>query len=571
MMTRDLSALESTSFDLLVIGGGIFGACAARDAAERGLNVALVERGDFAGATSSQHLKMVHGGIRYLQHADFTRLRESSAERRAWLRTAPHLVQPLPIVVPTYGHGTRGRAFLRAGMRVYDLLTSDRSQGITDPARRVPDTHALSRDEVLREFPELPGRSLTGAGVFFDGQIYHPSRLVLATVASAVRAGACAANYVEVTKLVRKADHITLVHARDALTGGTLEIRAQMVLNAAGPYAERLLARAIGFHLDPRGVYSRDACFVVPRPLLPGPFALAIQGKTRDADARFSRGARHLFLAPWRGHTLVGVWHAVHTLDPDSINVTPRELERFISEANDAWPALGLSLEDVAQWNAGLLPFGGASGEAQLRFGHRSRLVDHRSTHGIDNLVTLIGVRFTTGRIEASRAVDLVIKKLGREAPLCRTATDPVDGGDIGEFEAFISDARKQTTNRVEPAAIEELARNHGSNWRRVLQRASDEPALARCLPGSTTLRAAVRHAVREEMALTLADVCFRRTHLTTGRYPGLAALRDAAGLMAAELGWDSIRVDREIEAVQSRFPDWTLRRVDAAANASAV
>src|SRR5690606_7399337 len=136
-MNRDLPRLTTEKFDLLVIGGGIFGACAARDAAERGLSVALIERGDFGGATSASHLKMVHGGIRYLQHGDIYRLRQSSGERRAWLRTAPHLVRPLPIVVPTFGHGMKGKPALRTGMALYDLLAADRNRGITDPSRRI--------------------------------------------------------------------------------------------------------------------------------------------------------------------------------------------------------------------------------------------------------------------------------------------------------------------------------------------------------------------------------------------------------------------------------------------------
>src|SRR5580704_11420053 len=161
-MKRDLAVLAAERFDLLIVGGGAFGAAAAWDAALRGLHVALIERSDFGGGASAECFKMVHGGIRYLQHADIRRLRSSCAERSAMLRIAPHLVTPLPILIPTYGHGRQGKAFLAAGMYVYDLLTVDRNAGIGDATRRIAGTKLLSRAQTLELFPELEQRSLTG-------------------------------------------------------------------------------------------------------------------------------------------------------------------------------------------------------------------------------------------------------------------------------------------------------------------------------------------------------------------------------------------------------------------------
>src|SRR6185312_6461503 len=194
-MRRDLSALSTGEFDLLVVGGGICGAAAAWDAAQRGLSVALVERGDFSGATSAESLKVVHGGIRYLQHLDLPRVRESSRERSALLRIAPHLVHPFPFVVPAYGHGMRGPEALAAAFLAWAVLTADRNRGIPDPDRRVPRGRIVSRREVLDWFPQLEQKDLTGAGMFWDGQMYNPPRLVWSFVRSALRAGAVAANH----------------------------------------------------------------------------------------------------------------------------------------------------------------------------------------------------------------------------------------------------------------------------------------------------------------------------------------------------------------------------------------
>ena len=574
-MHRDLTTLTDTSFDLLVIGGGMFGACAACDAAQRGLSVAIIERGDFAGATSANSFKMVHGGIRYLQHGDVYRIRQSANERRVLLKIAPHLVRPLPIVIPTYGHGIKGKAALRLGMGMYDLLTLDANRGIVDPARRIPWGRCISRHEVLAMFPGLERHRLTGAAIFCDGQIYNPPRLVLSFVQSAVEAGAVAANYVEAVGLLRdpgNPDRVVGVRARDVLGQNDLEIRAGVVLNAAGPYAERLLQRAADTTLTLKGTYSRDACFVVSRQLLDAEYAVALLGRTHDPDAVLSRGARHLFVVPWRNYTLLGVWHKVYRDDPDRFTVTDDELQRFIDEVNDAYPALGLSLDDVALWNAGLVPFGDNPDDAaDLRYGHRSHLIDHAVAGSqvaggvVENLITLIGVRLTTGRCEAVRAVDLAWRKLGHKPPRTRSAVTAVFGGRIDDFERYVQEAiaHRPQPQRIDEHVMRSLVHNYGSEYSRLLRYVEQEATMAETIGASTTIKAQVRLAVRQEMAQTLADVVFRRTDLATGEYPGRDALRTCAELMAADLYWNAGQIERQIERVAARFPRRVVAKRD--------
>ena len=237
MIERNLGSLASREFDVLVVGGGIFGACAAWDAALRGLSVALLERRDFGSGTSANSFKMVHGGIRYLQHADMYRIRESSRERSALLRIAPHLVSPLPIMIPTYGHGREGKELLSAGMLVYDLATIDRNRGLLDPDRRIPRSRVVSREACLEALPGLEASDLTGGALFHDAQIHNTPRLTLAFLQSAASAGATIANYVEASGFLQDGDSVTGVRARDVLGGDTLDVRARMVLNCAGPWA----------------------------------------------------------------------------------------------------------------------------------------------------------------------------------------------------------------------------------------------------------------------------------------------------------------------------------------------
>jgi glycerol-3-phosphate dehydrogenase len=557
-MKRSVSALEERVFDVLIIGGGIFGACAAWDATLRGLSVALVERTDFAAGTSANSYKFVHGGIRYLQHADLPRLRRSCRERSALLRVAPHLVSPIPVVIPTYGNGRKGKPLLGAGMLLYDALTLDRNIGIADPKQRIPLSRFMDAGTVRNMFPGIVSEGLTGAAVFCDGQMYNPTRLVLAFIRSAVENGAIAANYVEAEKLVLNDGAVQGATVKDHLTGEAFEIRARTVLNAAGPWAPWIVSA-----IDGRGAssavgrassFSRDACIVIRR-RFPHHYAIALQGQTHDPDALISRSARHVFLAPWRNYTLCGVWHRLWTEHPDGVRVTDEEIDGFLAEVNAAMPGLELKPSDVTMWNAGVVPFGDNDADAKhLSYGKRSHVIDHSETHAIDNLVSLIGVRYTMARGDASRAVDTLCGKLEQKFGFAPTDRMPVHGGDFERFDALVQMVERYGAEKIGYDAAVALAHNYGTAYKDVLRAGADAGVGAGCLPGSTTLRAEIVHAVRDEMAVRFSDIVFRRTDIATGGHPGPAALQEAATIAARELGWDDQRRREEIAYVESRF-----------------
>lgn len=552
-LIRDLDSLARRHFDLVIVGGGIFGACAAWDAALRGLDVALVERDDFGGQTSAHSFKMVHGGIRYMQHADLVRVRESCRERSALLRIAPHLVQPLPILVPTWGHGKNGKLPLALGMWAYDALTLDRNRGIADPERRIPPGRLLSRREVLDHFPGLERPDLTGAAVFADGQMYNPPRLVLSFLRSAAGKGAVLANYVEAGALRVENGRVAGIEVRDRLSGERFTVHAGAVLNASGPYAERLLADWFGTAAG-RRTYSRDCCLVVRR-RFDSPYALAVLGHSRDADALVARGARHLFVVPWREFSLVGVWHRVWPEDADRVRLDPEERAAFVAEINAAYPDLGLKLEEVRRWHAGLLPFGDQSGEGEaFSYGKRSIVIDHARSHGVGGLVSLIGIRYTMGRGDAARALDLLLRQIGRRAPRPPTDRLPVFGGDFGRFEELVVQIRSEARGRLDERVARALAHNYGAAYVRILACAADNPALLQPLGASTVLGAEIVHAIREEMALHLGDLALRRTDLATGGDPGADALDRCAEIAARELGWSVARRERERAALEAEL-----------------
>jgi glycerol-3-phosphate dehydrogenase len=544
-MQRDLSALAAREFDLLVIGGGAFGAAAAWDAALRGLSVALIDQGDFGAGASAECFKMVHGGIRYLQHADISRLRSSCAERTALLRIAPHLVNPLPIAIPTYGHGRQGKAFLTAGMLIYDLLTLGRNTGIADRTRHITGTRLLSRRQTLDLFPEIEQRSLTGAAVFEDGQMYNTARLVLAFVRSACDRGATAANYTEAVRFLWEGQRVRGVRALDRLDKVEFDIRAKLVLNAAGPWAEYLLQDTTHFGARPRGHFSRDACFLVNRKPQ-SPYALAVPGWSRDSDALVSRSARHLFAVPWRDCMLIGVWHRLFTERPETARVEEAEIAAWMAEMNASYPALRLTRDDVIYANCGLVPFGDtktASGE--LSFGKESRYIDHRA-QGIEGLVTVIGIRYTTARGDSAQALDLLVQQMPGAPGRAPTERTPLAGGDIVSFADLQTQARREVTQEIPSRTLEAWLRNYGTEYRSLAMLAQS-PHEARRLAQTDTAMAEVTHAVQQEMAVHLQDVVLRRTNLGSGSHPGRAAITDAALRMQQLLGWTDTRRSEEV------------------------
>lgn len=555
-LQRNVDALSNTEYDLVIVGGGIFGASATWEAAHRGLKVALLEKTDFSHATSANHFKMVHGGIRYLQHGDLVRIRESAHERSALLRIAPHLVKPLPIVIPTYGHGIKGKEVLWTAMRLFDALTWDRNRDLL-PDNRIPASRFLSRSQVLTMFPGIKSDNLTGGALFHDGQMVSPTRLAISFLRSAVAAGATVANYMEVTDFQRSGDSIQAVVAKDCLTSKPITIRCKMVLNTAGPWANRLLESALDVKLKSRPTFSRDLAFVVPK-RFKGPCALAFATDSKDQDTLLDRGGRHLFAVPWKDFTLIGVWHKVFKDFPDHITVSKAEMEAFLGEVNAGCPVLDLSLDQVQLINTGLTLFGEEGQQAQgaMSFGKRSMLIDHSHEQGLQGILTLIGVRATTARGMSEKAIDLVLKRLNRPSIPSKSTDVPIYGGDIPAMQAHMQELQQQISGLISPHRFQLMLHHYGTGIFHVLRYGTERKELFSAIDNCNLIKAEIVHAIREEAAVTLSDVVFRRTDFATGHLPAMDALGQCAQTMADELGWDQVRVQEEMNNVIQQFPN---------------
>jgi glycerol-3-phosphate dehydrogenase len=553
-LKRDIANLTDKEFDLVVVGAGIFGICVAWDAVLRGLSVALIDKGDFSHATSANHFKVVHGGIRYLQHGDLHRIRESSRERNIFTQIAPHLVYPLPFVIPTYGYGLKSKAAMQIALLLYDLCTYDRNNGIVDPDRQFPRGRVVSRQEALLMFPYLDKAGLNGAAIFHDGQMYNPPRLSLSFIKSIVAAGSVAVNYVAATGFIRSGNRVLGVKAHDGINGTDLEIRGKVVVNATGPWAKWLLQRDKAVALSHSPSFSRDAYFVVKRKIV-ADHALAVQGQTKDPDAILSRGNRHLFLVPWRDYTLIGVWHTVFDGEPESFTVTDNDLQEFVDEINQSYPGIDLSLDDVSLWNAGLTLFGENDSDAKdLSYGKRSIVLDHAKTHGIENLISVIGVRYTTARGIAESVVDRAFIKMGWPPPPSKSAVTPLCGGDFDNFQSLVSEIGQISSVPDNQYVIKSLAHNYGTTYRDVLHYVKQHAEPAKTVGDSHVLEAEIIHAVEEEMALSLADVLFRRTDLATGEFPGYQVVDECARLMVEQLGWSESERQKQVAQVLEMF-----------------
>ena len=538
-MTRDLDQLTARTFDVLVVGGGIYGLTIAYDAAQRGLSVALIEREDFGSGTSFNHLRTIHGGLRYLQTLDFPRARESVLERRVIATIAPHTVRPLPFALPLFRSITHGATAMRAGFMLDRLIAFDRNRGVV-PSHRLPAGRVVSRDDAVERFPGLRQRGLTGAGVWYDYVATEADRLTFSFALAASQNGAVLANHIAATALVVDGRRVVGVHARDALEAREIEIAARVTVNATGSGVDQLL--------QPVGASTRI------------PMLTAMNLVTRRAAAEAALGGRsasgrYVFLVPWRGRALFGTWESARANEPHDTGASQADVadvEPFIIALNEAFPSLDLTRDDVTLIHRGVVPAIAAGGRIALE-GHE-QVLDHArdGPTKLDGLVSVVGAKYTTARRVAERVTDRLLAKLQQRPVPCRTATTPLPGGSVRDLSMTIADARRDVHMDLPSDTIPHLVAAYGSRYREILAFCADRPDLRmRLADNSPVVGAELVWAARHEMAATLADAFVRRTPLGALGYPGDAAVDRAADLVGGELGWSGERTRGEIDALR--------------------
>ena len=554
LLRRDRARLRETSFDLAVVGAGIYGAWVALDAACRGLRVVVLDQADFGHATSANSQRIVHGGLRYLQHANLKRFRESVRERSTLLRLAPQLVRPMQVLVPAEGFGLKSRMVLGLGVKLNDLLSATRNRDLPS-GQRLPDCRSLSREECLKIFPGFDQQRLSGGVLFHDAQVHNSERLCLSILHSAAGEGALPVNYVRATGLVREGDRVVGVEAEDRRTGERCTVKAGMVIGCCGPWTAYGPAGMNGDRGKERFPVFR-AVVLVTRPFL-GQAAVALAGRQgyKDEAELFSKGYRNYFVTPWRDRALVGTFYTEWTGDPDHVTVTRSEIEGFLGEFREICPSVKLGPEDVKHVFAGLLPREPSSRTASIQYAKSYRIVDHEQEGGLKGLISVVGVKWTTARQVAEETVDLALVRSGRKPVASRTATLPLHGGDCGAVEAYVEAQSALRPAELSRESFENLIRNHGTAYHDVLAWCRDDPQLLRpIVDGQPEILAEIVHGVRAEMALNLDDVIFRRTALGTAGRPARECVERCASWMARELGWTEEQRVTQIEGVDATY-----------------
>jgi len=535
---RDPSRLTTSEFDLLIVGAGIYGATVAWDATQRGLKVALIDKGDFGSGTSFNNAKTVHGGVRSLQRGHLGEMREYLRERRTLSHILPHLVHPLPFLLPTSARLTRHKWLLGAYFRLNDLLARDRND-LPDPGKHLPPSRIVSREECLQLAPWIEPGGVTGGIEWHDAQLSNSSRAELAFIRTAVDHGLEAANYVQAVGLIsREGGQVegVMAHSLHPDTPA-FPIRARTVLMATGGWTAALL----------RGWGAATSGRRVPQWSVAMNLVVAGRGGTH-AVGGMARG-RLFFLAPWRGATIAGTSHDPWNGSADHLTVRRELVDQLLADVNTAFPRAAVAPHDIGLVHRGLLPATEASAR-RVTLLRESPFIDH-AEDGCRNLFSLIGVRYTTARHSAERAVDAICRSLGVASAPCATATTRLEGGAIDRFDTFMADARRQATSALPASRIERLATTYGTAWTAVVAPGPDgTPALLQPLGARCDVTGAeILYAVREEMAVTLGDALLRRTEAGSRGHPGHDAVEAAAALMGNALGWSASARAREMQS----------------------
>ena len=552
MQPRDFTGLGETPFDVLVVGAGIHGLATALDAAARGLKVAVIDAGDFAAATSFNHQRTAHGGLRSLQSARLGHARESIAERRALARMAPRLLRPLPFMIGTYRSVIRSRLALRAAFRLDRWLARHRNEGL-EPELHLPVAKLVSRAATLKLFPGVRQDGLTGGANWYDYQIVHTNRLAIAFAEGAATRGARLVNYVTAIAALKEAGgRVTGMRVRDVRTGVEADVRARLTINCAGPGVNGVMhmfgvRREIPLAKAMNLVTSKPASDIA---LAAPPFATATGG-TPAAQ-------RMLTLVPWHGRALIGTWHSDDFRPATDVTIDETEIAGFIESANGAFPALKLTRGDVTLVHCGIVPAfarraaAGKPGRAELLA--TPRILDH-ARDGAPGAMTVVGTKYTTARAVGARAAALAAKTLGGSTRPTGTATATLPGAGIADHEALTIETARLVHLEVAPPIIRHITGIYGDRCAAIVRLMAERSDWRMPLvPGRPNIGAEVVHAIRAEMACSLADIVIRRTELGAMGHPGADIVAACARIAAEELGWDNDRRDREIAAVDAFY-----------------
>lgn len=508
---------RNQTFDLAIVGAGAYGAAIAYEAATRGLTTFLADKGDFGSGTSANSLKIVHGGLRYLQNLDFRRARSSTRERSTFLRIAPDLVSPLQCVMPTGWARGRGRFVMAAGLALNSAVTFDRNR--TVPAtQRLAAGGILSRSEVARLAHGLHMGDISGGASWFDAIMHDSERLCLGLVMSARDAGASVHNYTSVEHLLESGGSAVGVAVRDQMTGSEHEIRARAVIGCQGPWA-------LTGNSGPFGQVASLGLLKAVNLILPNAsLKCAIAFPARDTAGRPQRD-QLLFAVPWHGLTMVGTWYLPSAESQDRLTVSSEELDSMLHELNSGFEGWNFGRKDVRMLHIGQLP-AIPTNQSESRPITAPLIAESVDFGGPRRAWIVQGEKWTTARQTAQRAVEFIAKRCGFDVAQSVSSRKPLYSGPEG-LASCVPAGEMPAPNGQQPGELSDLVE-------------------------------LLLYSLRHEIVRTLPDLLLRRTNIGAGGRPAPELTERVSRLAASELGWDETERLQNVKAIQrhSMYPD---------------
>lgn len=509
VMKRDISTIAQSNFDMVVIGGGIHGAVIAYELALAGYKTVIIDQNDFSSATSANSFKIIHGGIRYLQDFDIKRMRESIYSRRYFLTNAPHLVKVLPCFMPVPKNSKIKPFMYRTALILNDLISYDRNRGLEN-GKTIPTCHFLKSSEITDLLPEVDARHFSGAISWHDAVAFDSERLVLDFIQKAVMCGAMAANYLKAEKIHSVQNCVKGIRAKCQLSGQIFDIHTKMVINCTGPWLDEIV-HPIRSDLQLKQEHAL-AMNIVVEPLFSDSFAVGLEGEGgyQKEGSLMKKEKRLFFFVPWHGKTMIGTYYRKYHGSVNDLSIEKDDINAFISQIHDVYPAANITAEKISFYHAGLVPIrkmeDGSNDTFTLK--KHTEIIDHDKSGAPTGIISVDSTKYTTAAITAKNLLKYLAKKNTHGEHIRINELPP-------EIKNFESNNDKTLINHL-PLTDEDIQR-----------------------------------FIDKEMAFTLSDVVFRRTNLGALECLTDDVLQTIAQRMAMALGWNKEKMVREIEAVK--------------------
>ena len=530
MIQRFHEAELNQEFDLIVIGGGINGAGIARDASERGLKVLLLEKEDFGAGCTSASTRLIHGGLRYLEHFEFRLVRESLRERELLLKNANHLVQKLELAIPVYKNDKRGLFLVKLGMILYDLLSYDKSL----PAHKI-----MYKDDFIDYEPSIKQDSLTGGAIYYDAQVTYPERLCLENVLMAKENNALILNHAEVTGINVQSNKISSVEFVDLLAETVHKVSGKMIINASGPWVDSLCG--LTEKNIPRKIGGTKGSHIIVKKFKGGPeHALYVSAKS---------DGRPFFIIPWQSYYLIGTTDLPFSENLNSIKASNDEINYLINETNNILREQKITTEDILYTYSGVRPLPHTKKSDPGSITRKHFAIDHKS-EGINNFVS-VGGKLTTYRSLSEEVVDLIYKKLNYKFVSSLTKVKPLLRNVDSNIDAYKNEQVKlsKLAYNVSPEVVKHLIDLYGIEYSKVLEQTKNDNSLTEVLnKASLDIKAQVKFATESELAFTISDVLLRRLVLGLCENFGQDAIPYVADCLHKQYGYSKEQIQAQVK-----------------------